>query len=68
MLVKLPANKMKNPISRLIEELQKLPEGTTYEETSEDGMLYGGEVPEMELGTSYRRVIDITEGFDPPRF
>ena len=60
-----PSNQCKHPISELIERLQKLPDGTTYEIVDES--LYGGEVPYGDLGTSYQMQIDICEGFNPPR-
>lgn len=65
MSVKLPSNKLKHPISKLIKSLQNLPEGTTYE-TSEE-IFWGCEAPKVDLGTSYQYTINIVEGFSPPR-
>ncbi len=65
MSVKLPSNHLKHPIKRLIENLQSLPEGTTYE--TEDDLLWGGETLEHDLGTGYQYTVKIVEGFNPPR-
>lgn len=62
-----PSNSLRKPVSELIRYLQGLPEGTTYQETEEGSLFYGGETPEQDLGTAYRMVIDIVEGFNPPR-
>lgn len=53
-----PANAEEHPIEKLIEQLQKLPKGTTY--TEKESTLYGGQTDNM--GTSYQMVLDIVEG------
>lgn len=60
-----PSNKLEHPISKLIEELQRLPVGTTYEQV--DGEFWGGEIPHTSLGTGYQMRINIVEGFNPSR-
>ena len=60
----MPSNALKRPISELIEELQKLPAGTTFENLYDENMFYGGQTnaPGTTLGTSYKLVFDICEG------
>jgi hypothetical protein len=60
-----PDNALPNPISKLIQHLQSLPEGSTFQ--YEEAPFYGGETPDHNLGTSYQLRIDICEGFNPPR-
>lgn len=64
-MMQLPSNKREKPISELIQRLQALPEGTTFDE--EEPEWWGGEDPNMDLGTGYTLRINIVEGFNPPR-
>ncbi len=66
--MKTPKNSLKHPIADLIKQLQSLPPGTTFEYHYDENDFYGGEVPDMELGTSYRLAVDICEGFSPSRY
>lgn len=62
-----PVNKLHRPIEDLIKHLQKLPPGTTYEETN--GVGYGGQTQKPDgtwLGTSYHIELDICEGIVIP--
>lgn len=64
----LPSNRGEYPIQVLIDELSKLPPGTTYNRVAGDGSeLHGGETPDNALGTAYRLSIEVVEGFNPPR-
>ncbi len=65
--MKVPANAAKHPISELIEKLQSLPLGTTFEYVEDHQALYGAEVPQMDLGTTYQFAVLAVEGFNPPR-
>jgi hypothetical protein len=56
---KLPKNKGKYPIGELVSRLVNAPTGTTFD--YQEGELYGGETQDM--GTGYRMIVDITEGF-----
>lgn len=62
-----PSNALKWPIIDLIKRLQSLPEGTTYEYDNDPSDFWGGEVPDMDLGTGYQLKVNIVEGFNPPR-
>lgn len=68
--MKTPTNAAKHPISELIEKLQKLPAGTTfeYQEGEDSSCFFGGETPDMELGTAYQFGVVIVEGFNPSRY
>jgi hypothetical protein len=56
---KLPKNKKNYPIGELVGRLINTPTGTTF--SYQEGELYGGET--KDLGTGYRMIVDITEGF-----
>lgn len=61
-----PDNALKYPISRLIEELQKLPPDTTFDAADgEASDFYGGQCENngKKLGTSYMMRINICEGY-----
>lgn len=60
-----PKNALPGDIAQLIERLQRLPPGTTFEEV--EGEFWGGEVPSDTLGTGYQLRINVVEGFNPPR-
>jgi hypothetical protein len=60
-----PENALANPISKLIQHLQILPEGTTF--VYLEAPFYGGETKDHNLGTSYQLRVDICDGFNPPR-
>lgn len=63
--MQLPSNKLKRPISELIQRLHELPEGTTFDENEPE--LWGVQDLNMDLGTGYTLYVNIVEGFDPPR-
>lgn len=63
--MQIPSNALGTPIEELIKRLQGLPPGTTYEE--HECEFYGGETPGSTLGTGYKLVFSIVEGFNPPR-